>query len=138
MHRHRRFHHGRRGFRPWMPFGGMIWLFLLASLFMGGRWWPAILVLIVVASLFGSLFRDATRQWPQNPPPADIPMQPPAHANPPTPTVTPTPEAIHLIDPLPATCPQCGGPIRSSEVKWTGKQSAVCPYCGSNLSMKKL
>ena len=138
MHRHRRFHHGPRGFRPWRPFGGFIWLFLLAFLFMGGRSWPGILVLIGLAMLFGSLFRDATPQWPQNPPPVDIPMQPPAPAAPPSMTVTPTPvESIHRIDLLPATCPQCGGPIRSDEVKWTGKQSAVCPYCGSDLPMKK-
>jgi hypothetical protein len=121
-----------------MPFGGMIWLVLLAFLFMGGRWWPGILVLILLAGLFGSLFRDATRHGPQNPPPVDIPMQPPAHAAAPALTGTPEPEPIHRAELLPATCPQCGGPIRSHEVKWTGKQSAVCPYCGSNLPMKKL
>jgi DNA-directed RNA polymerase subunit RPC12/RpoP len=46
-------------------------------------------------------------------------------------------EQIHRSDLLPLTCPQCGGPIRAYEVKWTGKQSAACPYCDSNLPMKK-
>jgi len=136
MHRHRRFRHGPRLFHLWRPFRGFFWLFLLVLLFTGGRWWPGILVLIGLAMLFGSLFRDSTPQWPQNPPPANIPMPPLAPA---TPTVTPAPvQSIHRIDLLPATCSQCGGPIRSDEVKWTGKQSAACPYCGSDLPMKKL
>lgn len=134
MRRYRRFRYGPRLFRPWRPFRGVFWIFLLAFLFLGGRWWPGILVLIVMASLFGSLFRDATPQQTQNPPPMHIPMPPPA-----APIVTPAPvEQIHRVDLLPAACQQCGGPIRSSEVKWTGKQSAACPYCGSDLPMKKL
>src|SRR5262245_51529947 len=128
MHRHKRFRYGPRLFHPWRPFRGFFWLFLLAFLFMGGggRWWPGILVLIGLAMLFGSLFRNTTPQWPQNPPPAALP-------------VTPAPvEFIHRINLLPGTCPQCGGPIRSDEVKWTRKQSAACPYCGSDLPMKNL
>jgi hypothetical protein len=66
----------------------------------------------------------------------NIPMPPPSPA---APTVTPAPvEPIHRADLLPAACPHCGGPIRSNEVKWTGPQAATCPYCGSNLPMKKL
>jgi DNA-directed RNA polymerase subunit RPC12/RpoP len=38
---------------------------------------------------------------------------------------------------LPHVCPNCGGPIRGHEVKWTGVQSADCPYCGTNLPMSK-
>jgi len=75
-------------------------------------------------------------QWSQNQPPAEVPMRTPAPA---APIMTQAPvEPIHRIDLLPVTCPQCGGPIRSDEVKWMGKQSAACPYCGSNLPMKKL
>lgn len=32
---------------------------------------------------------------------------------------------------LPAKCPQCGAPIKESEVTWVGASSAECPYCGS-------
>lgn len=32
---------------------------------------------------------------------------------------------------LPAKCPQCGAPIKESEVAWVGPSSAECPYCGS-------
>jgi primosomal protein N' len=38
---------------------------------------------------------------------------------------------------LPQVCPSCSGPIRGHEVKWTGPQSANCPYCGTNLPMNK-
>jgi hypothetical protein len=130
MHRHNRFRHGPR------PFRGFFWLIILVMFFFGGRWWPGILVLIGLSIVFGSLFREErSPAEPQNPPPPYIPVTPPA---PPRPAPTPTPvEQIHRSDLLPVTCPQCGGPIRSYEVKWTGKQSAACPYCGSNLPMKK-
>ena len=138
MHRHRRFRYGPRLFRPWRPFRGIFWLILFAFLFMGGRWWPGILVLILVASVFGSLFRGEPEQWTQNQPPAEAPMRTPDPVPHAEPIITPAPvEPIHRVDLLPTTCLQCGGPIRSDEVKWTGKQSAVCPYCGSNLPMKK-
>jgi hypothetical protein len=122
----------------WNPFGGFWWLFLLAFFFMGdGRWWPGILVLIGLWMVFSSLFRDESRPQPRDLPPVQTPGTP--HA-PPTPTVTVTAapvEPIHRADLLPATCPQCGGPVRAQDVRWTGKQSAACAYCGSALPIKK-
>ena len=44
--------------------------------------------------------------------------------------------AEHRLELLPATCPNCGGPLRGDNVKWTGAQSADCPYCGTNLPMR--
>lgn len=121
-------------YRPWRPFGGLFWLFLFAFFFLGGRWWPGILILIGLSILFGSLFRDSSPQPPQDLPPVKFPTPPSAPAT----LVTPAPvEPLHRADLLPATCPQCGGPIRTHEVRWTGKQSAACPYCGSVLPMKK-
>jgi len=119
-----------------MPFGGFIWFFLFAMLFMGGgRWLPGFIVLIVLASVFGSVFRDIFQPWTQNQPPANIPM--PINT-PPAPTVITVPvEPAYRVDLLPENCEQCGGPIRSNEVRWTGEQSAACPYCGSVLPMKK-
>lgn len=34
---------------------------------------------------------------------------------------------------LPLKCPSCGAPIRSDEVEWVDRTTAVCPYCGSGL-----
>jgi hypothetical protein len=122
---------------PWKPFGGLFWLLIFAFFFMDGRWWPGILVLIGLSMVFGALFRDEAPQPTQDLPPVQMPMASPAPA---APTVTVTAaavEPIHRADLLPATCPQCGGPVRSHEVRWTGKQSAACAYCGSALPMKK-
>ncbi len=32
---------------------------------------------------------------------------------------------------LPATCSQCGAPVRGDEVEWINQYSAECIYCGS-------
>jgi hypothetical protein len=137
MHRHKRFRHGPPLFRPHRHFGGWIWLIILGFLFFGGRYWPAILVLIGVAILFGSLSRIGGEERPPEPPPYHVP--PPIDLTPsPAPRPAPMPvESIHRLDLLPTHCPQCGGPVRANEVKWTGAQSAACSYCGSNLPMKK-
>lgn len=133
MRRYKRFRYGPGFVRPWRPFR-YFWLIGFIMMFFWWRWWPGILVLIGLSVVFGSLFRDETRQWPQNPPPP--PFDPMPHPAAPTPAPVPlTP--IHRSELLPATCPRCGGPIRAYEVKWTGAQSAACPYCGSNLPMKK-
>jgi hypothetical protein len=34
---------------------------------------------------------------------------------------------------LPASCPQCGAPVRSDEVEWIDATSAECIFCGSVL-----
>ena len=44
--------------------------------------------------------------------------------------------AEHRLELLPATCPNCGGPLHGDDVKWTGAQSADCPYYGTNLPMR--
>jgi hypothetical protein len=131
MHRHRHFRHGHR---PWRPFGGLFWLLLFAFFILGGRWWPGILILIGLSILFGSLFRDSSTEPPQEQ------TAPPVTVTAPVPAVTVSAvpvEPFHRADLLPADCPHCGGPVRVQEVRWTGKQSAACAYCGSNLPMKK-
>jgi hypothetical protein len=116
----------------WKPFGGFFWVLLFAFFFLGdGRWWPGILILIGLCMVFGALFRDEAPQRPRNLPPVQMPPAP-------TVTITAAPvEPIHRTDLLPETCPQCGGPVRANEVRWTGKQSAACAWCGSALTMKK-
>jgi len=141
MRRYKRYRYGPGLFRPWRPFR-FIWLIILGMLFFGWRWWPGIIGLFVLLMVLESVFRASTPGWPQNPPPPPFDPSPPPFT--PTPfdqtqgkpvpaPVTP----VHRTDLLPATCPQCGGPIRAHEVTWTGAQSAACPFCGSNLPMKK-
>ncbi len=133
MHKHKRHRHGYHGWH----FGGWFWIIGLWFLFSNGHGiWPGILILIGISMVFGSLFREERRPAePQNPPP----FQPWETATPPPaprPVSAPI-EQTHPVDLLPATCQQCGGPVRSYEVKWTGRQTAACTYCGSNLKMKK-
>lgn len=120
---------------PWRSIHGAIWLIGLAILFWKGWWWPGILVLIAFSGIAESLIRqyipDAVAKTiqPPVPPMSLMPAIPPIQrADPPS---------EHRLDLLPTTCPSCGGPTRGHEVKWTGVQSADCPYCGTNLPMKK-
>ena len=133
MHKHKRHHHGGHG--GW-HFGGWFWMIGLWYLFSSGHGiWPGILILVGISMLFGSFFGEEHKPAePKNPPP----FQPWEPATPPIVTkAASTPaEPIHRADLLPLTCSHCGGPVRSYEVKWTGKQNAACPYCGSNLAMK--
>ena len=131
MHKHKKFRHGHRP----KPFHGFFWVFIFMMIFSKGDWWPGILVLIGLSIVFGSFFQDETKPAEAKNPssPTFIPTPPPVAPKP-----VPAPvESIHRADLLPITCAQCGGFVRSYEVKWTGAQSAVCPYCGSNLTMKK-
>ena len=132
MHRHKRFRHGPPLFRPFR--GGWIWLIILGIVFSGGGkdWWPIILIVIGLYFLFGSLFREERPPKHPAPPTPFDDAPPPARAEP-----APPPEPIRRPDLLPATCPNCGGPVRSGEVKWTSDHSAACSYCGSNLETRK-
>ncbi|MBK9781654.1 MAG: hypothetical protein IPP55_16645 [Anaerolineales bacterium] len=137
MHRHKRFRHGphfRRG--RGKNLSGLIWLVGLAILFTTGDWWPGILILVGISIVFRSLFRD--EQPPERPAPP--PFDPPPFAPPPPPAPRPAPppaDPVHRADLLPATCPNCGGPVRSNDLKWTSSHSVACSYCGANIETRK-
>jgi DNA-directed RNA polymerase subunit RPC12/RpoP len=129
---------GRRG----GSFNGLIWMIGLAVLFFTGHWWPGILVLIVLSMIFSSIWRaspprnfDDGRMDNQSVPPAapiwTVPTTQPVAPAPPAPV-----SSAPRLDLLPSTCPRCGAPVRSNEIKWTGTHSANCSYCGSTLPMK--
>jgi hypothetical protein len=108
----------------WRALHGAVWLIGLAILFLTGWLWPGILMLVALSLVIEALLRQFA--------PHAFEEESPAGAPPPAPSV---PE--HRLDLLPSNCPKCGGPIRGHEVKWTGPQSADCPYCGANLPMAK-
>jgi hypothetical protein len=114
---------------PWRSIHGAIWMIGLAILFLKGWWWPGILILVAVSGIAEALIRQYVPDAVEKSVPADPAMP-----------VAPPPAAVsneHRPELLPTTCPNCGGPVRGHEVKWTGRQSADCPYCGANLPMKK-
>jgi DNA-directed RNA polymerase subunit RPC12/RpoP len=139
-----RFHRNRPGFgyRGGNTLQGAIWLIGIGVLMLWGHWWPGILVLIGLSIIMKAAFSGSAPQtfdMPERPvPPAPTPPPAPVQRpmTMPTPQVTVT-NTMPKTELLPATCPRCGAPVRSFEVKWTGSQSAVCAYCGSNLLMKK-
>lgn len=127
---------------PWRSLHAIIWLVGIIILAINNSWWPGILVLVVISIIYEALLRryaphafveeqpsqpDAPAQTAESAGVAQVPV---AAASPPAP-----PE--HRIELLPQACPNCNGPIRSHEVKWTGPQSANCPYCGTNLPMSR-
>ena len=102
---------------PWKKIQGAIWLVGLAILFWKGWWWPGILILAAISGLFQGLVqlyleRNKTQEEAQ--------------------------VQAQALDQeratwLPAVCPNCGGPLSVSTVRWTGPNTGDCPYCSANL-----
>jgi len=120
---------------PWRNLHGAVWLIGLAILAWQGWWWPGILVLVAISMLLeGVLMAVAPHAFVDEDAPP-VPVHPPAPVSAPPPAA-PAPQPEHRYDLLPANCPNCNAPVRGQEVKWTGPQSADCPYCGTNLPMR--
>lgn len=127
---------------PWRNIQGAVWLIGLAILAWKNWWWPGILVLIAASGIVEALimqfapnsFEEEEKGVPLSP---SSPLSPPLSSQPPAAEKTSPPIVENRLELLPSNCPKCGGPIRGHEVKWTGAQSADCPYCGANLPMEK-
>ena len=139
MPRYHRYRYGPRLAPRGRPLHGAIWMIGLGILFFTGHWWPGILILVGISAILGAVWRDSDEAptLPQNDweRPAASPVAPasqPVVTAPPAPTPTPVNSAPR-VDLLPSTCPRCGAPVRSNEIKWTSTHSATCTYCGSNL-----
>ncbi len=131
----------RRAFAPWRRLQGLLWLAGIIFFIYTGRFWPGILILLLLSLMLqGAFLLLAPRQQydqPEDFPQASqIPSQPAQTAQPMA-QPAPTPAPQHRLELLPEVCPKCGAPIRGHEVKWTGDQSADCPYCGANLPMSR-
>jgi hypothetical protein len=116
-----------------------IWLIGLGILFLTGRFWPGILILIGFSMLVEAMYSNRASSAPAEnqktgtpPPPLDGPI-PPALGSAYTPL-----EKAHDASRLPEVCPLCGGPVSryETELEWTGYDSARCPYCGTNLPLE--
>ena len=124
----------RRLVGPWRNLRGAVWIIGLAILAWQDWWWPGILVLAGISLLLEAVLMQYAPQAFEKiePPLAPSPVAATPVKSSPAPSVS-----EHRIDLLPSVCAKCGGPIRGHEVKWTGSQSADCPYCGANLTMGK-
>jgi hypothetical protein len=119
---------------PWRNLHGAVWIIGLAILASRDWWWPGILVLVAISMVLEAvLMQFAPQAFEKIEPP--LPSSPIAATPMPS---SPAPSASeHRLDLLPSVCANCSGPIRGHEVKWTGPQSADCPYCGVKLPMEK-
>jgi len=126
---------------PWQTIHGVIWVIGIYFLWTRSWWWPGILVLVAISALYEAFVRRFIPEGYIEEKPTSVPT--PDQVNPqpeviPSPVTPPTPAfQEHRIDLLPQVCPSCNAPIRGHEVRWTGTQSANCPYCGTNLPMNK-
>lgn len=128
---------------PWRAVHAAIWLIGIAILAIFDWWWPGILVLLAISGLVEAYLRRNVPQSYEVVPDEVAETQEVAQARPAPPVAAPPATSTvssvqaHRLELLPRVCPNCNGPIRGHEVKWTGQQSADCPYCGSNLPMAK-
>ena len=121
----------------WRSLHVVIWVVGLYILITRSSVFPGILVLLAISAIYeGVLQRFVPDAYVEQ---SAVEMAStgsmPAYPGPNTAAYA-TPE--HRIELLPQVCPSCNGPIRGHEVKWTGPQSADCPYCGTNLPMNKV
>jgi hypothetical protein len=121
----------------WRNLHVVIWLVGLYFLFTRGSFFPGILVLMAISAIYeGVLQRFVPDAYEEQSPiensnATSVPFEPDVH-------MAQRAPVEHRIELLPQVCPSCNGPIRGSEVKWTGPQTADCPYCGTNLPMTKV
>ena len=122
----------------------VLWLVGLAVLAITDNWWPGILILVAISILLESAVKrgDKDEAGEEKPDPMaevkpdEAPASPPRVESVTPPKVVPPVEA-RKAEWLPLNCPKCGAPTRAADVRWTGDASAACPYCGSNLPVKK-
>jgi hypothetical protein len=122
----------------WRSLHVVIWLVGLYILLSRGQIFPGILVLVAISAIYEGLLQRFAPHAFEEVTPIGAPNPEATTQFDPAPDMTPAPPQDHRLDLLPQVCPSCNGPIRGQEVKWTGPQSANCPYCGTNLPMSKV
>lgn len=130
----RRRHYSRLGSRG-KDVQSAVWLIGLGILFLTGKWWPGILILIGISMVVETLARGwSVVDTPPAPPPPAPP--PPVFQTPSAVSETPafssrpveTPPAPRKAR-LPDLCPNCGAPPRTLAQR--GDDPGLCPYCGA-------
>lgn len=144
MYRMKRKIRARRVARRRMSIHSMVWLIGLVVIALTDSWWPGILILVVISVLLESAVKRGDQNDGDVEKPETVTDEKPevSPASPPRVETVIPPRAVPSMETrkaewLPLNCPKCGAPTRSADVRWTGDASAACPYCGSNLPMKK-
>ena len=117
----------------------VLWLVGLAVLAITDNWWPGILILVAISILLESAVKRGDQSDGDVEEPKTVIDEKPevTPASPPRVETVAPPVGTHRAEWLPLNCPKCGAPTRATDVRWTGDFSVACPYCGSNLPLKK-
>jgi hypothetical protein len=123
-----------------------IWLIGLGILFLTGRFWPEILIVIGLSMLATALIpKSKLRRSDKSSSKEALEQQskapfeefdeeenalPPALGS----EYAPPSNQFDASD-LPPECPMCGGPVLADqqELVWIGRSKALCPYCATPL-----
>lgn len=119
----------------WKNVQGAIWLIGLGIIALNDWWWPGILFLVAISmisqALIQAMIPDTTKSIRSfDEPQPEIEDSNIAAAS------QDSSQPAYSTHRLPSECQKCGAPIRGTEVRWTGPQSADCPYCGANLPLR--
>jgi hypothetical protein len=139
MYRMKRKIRTRRVIRRRGRYHAALWLVGLAVLAVTDSWWPGILILVAISILLESAVKrgDQSGSGEEEPETVTDDKLEAAPSSPPRVETVAPPVGTHRAEWLPLNCPRCGAPTRAADVRWTGDASASCPYCGSNLPLKK-
>jgi hypothetical protein len=121
---------------PWKNVQAAIWLIGLGVLALNDWWWPGILLLIGISMISQALIQamvpnatESNRSFEELQPETEESIKAAASQD--------SSQPAYSTHRLPSECLKCGAPIRGADVRWTGPQSADCPYCGANLPLRQ-
>jgi hypothetical protein len=99
----------------WQKVQGAIWLIGLAILAWQNWWWPGILILVAISSIYQAVVHTYVRRAEEEK------------------------EVSHRRETLlPENCPNCGSPITVDRVTWVSDTTASCPYCNSSIKATEI
>lgn len=120
-----------------------IWLVGLGFLFLTDTFWPGILILVGLSILIDSLYKP---QLQEKKDPDEFVYRPRSNEQEEVSQVnaaqngSQSPDQPAAPSPtwrdntvLPPRCPRCGAPVEAELVRWTGANSADCPFCSGSL-----
>lgn len=121
--------------KPWKNVHAAIWLIGLAIIALNDWWWPGILFLVGISLISQAMMQMLSPKEIERIEENEDDEQKILSEENSEIFNSPSQQAAYSTHRLPSECPKCGAPIRGIEIRWTGPQSANCPYCGANLPL---
>lgn len=122
--------------KPWKNVHAAIWLIGLAIIALNDWWWPGILFLVAISLISQSIIQMLSPKGIEKTETNEDEEQRILREVNTEIFNAQSQQAAYSTHRLPSECPKCGAPIRGDDIRWTGPQSADCPYCGANLPLR--